>query len=105
MWNLLGWKSFSPGLLTLLAIWSVFWKGLALWRSARKTSKYWFVALLVINTLGILEILYLFVFSKPEKESQQLTANDQLKAAKGHDAKKQDRKESENKKKTARNKK
>ena len=48
----------------LLAIWSLFWKGLALWKSARNDERYWFVGLLVINTMGILEILYLFVFAK-----------------------------------------
>ena len=48
----------------LLAIWSLFWKGLALWKSARNDERYWFAALLVVNTLGILEILYLFVFAK-----------------------------------------
>lgn len=47
-----------------LALWSLFWKGLALWKSARNDERYWFVALLVINTMGILEILYLFVFAK-----------------------------------------
>ncbi|MBP9703046.1 hypothetical protein KBD69_05210 [Candidatus Woesebacteria bacterium] len=49
---------------SLLAIWSLFWKGLALWKSARNDERYWFVALLVINTMGVLEILYLFVFAK-----------------------------------------
>jgi len=48
----------------LLAIWSLFWKGLALWKSARNDERYWFIALLVINTLGILEMLYLFLFAK-----------------------------------------
>lgn len=47
----------------LLALWSLLWKGLALWKSARNDQRYWFVALLVINTAGILEILYLFVFA------------------------------------------
>ena len=51
----------------LLIIWSIIWKGLALWKAARRGSKPWFVALLVINTAGILEILYLFVFSKESK--------------------------------------
>jgi len=48
----------------LLAIWALIWKGLALWKSARNDQRYWFLALLVINTMGILEILYLFVFAK-----------------------------------------
>ncbi|MDO8664426.1 MAG: DUF5652 family protein [Candidatus Liptonbacteria bacterium] len=56
------------GFFILLVIWSIVWKGLALWRAARDGSKPWFVALLVINTMGILEILYLYVFSKNAKK-------------------------------------
>ncbi len=52
----------------LLLIWSIVWKGLPLWKAAKEGSKEWFVALLVINTAGILEILYLYVFSKKAKD-------------------------------------
>ncbi|OHA46449.1 MAG: hypothetical protein A2541_00575 [Candidatus Taylorbacteria bacterium RIFOXYD2_FULL_36_9] len=45
--------------LIILAIWSLVWKGLALWQSARREEKVWFIALLVLNTLGLLEIIYL----------------------------------------------
>ncbi len=48
----------------LFAAWSLFWKGLALWRAARLGHKKWFVFILVLNTAGILDILYLYVFSK-----------------------------------------
>jgi hypothetical protein len=51
----------------LLLAWSLFWKGMALWRAARRGEKVWFLVLLVVNTVGILEILYLYVFSKKEK--------------------------------------
>ncbi len=51
-------------LLIGLAIWSSVWKALALWKAAKKKSVPWFVILFVVNTIGILEILYLFVFSK-----------------------------------------
>ena len=51
-------------LIVLLSVWTLFWKGLALWKAARLSHKYWFIALLVINTVGILEILYYFFFSK-----------------------------------------
>jgi len=51
-------------LLVLVLIWSVVWKGLALWKAARRGANVWFVVLLVVNTVGILEILYLYVFSK-----------------------------------------
>lgn len=54
-------------IILLAVLWSVPWKGLALWKSARQNQKWWFIALLVINTLAILEILYIFVFSKKEK--------------------------------------
>ena len=52
------------GVFILVLIWSLVWKRLALWKSARKNHLIWFVVLLVVNTLGILEILYIFVFSK-----------------------------------------
>jgi peptidoglycan/LPS O-acetylase OafA/YrhL len=53
---------------TALIIWSVVWKGLALWRAARREEKTWFVALLVLNTVGILEIIYYFLISKTDKK-------------------------------------
>ncbi len=49
----------------ILIVWSLTWKLLALWKSARKGSIFWFILLAVFNTVGILEILYLFVFSVP----------------------------------------
>jgi methionyl-tRNA synthetase len=52
-------------LMILIAIWSVVWKGVALWHSARNSQKAWFVVLLVVNTVGILEIIYLLGFKKP----------------------------------------
>jgi hypothetical protein len=48
----------------ILAIWSLFWKGLALWRAAHSKQQYWFIAMLPINTAGLLEIVYLTKFSK-----------------------------------------
>lgn len=54
----------------VLALWSIAWKGLALWVSAKKDDKIWFIALLILNTAGLLEIFYLFFFSKREKKSE-----------------------------------
>jgi len=51
-------------LVAVALIWSLIWKGLALWKSAKKNSKIWFVIILIVNTLGILEILYYFLFSE-----------------------------------------
>ncbi|MBT4121292.1 MAG: hypothetical protein HOA57_02140 [Candidatus Magasanikbacteria bacterium] len=63
----LGWLVFA--VLPLLMVWSLIWKGWALWRAAQNNSKPWFVVLLLVNTLGILEILYIFVFGKEEKQN------------------------------------
>ena len=49
--------------LVLVLIWVLIWKGLALWKAAKKKSLVWFIVLLLVNTLGILEILYIFLFS------------------------------------------
>lgn len=46
-----------------LTIWSIAIKGYALWVSARSAQKWWFIAVLVINTVGILELVYLIWFS------------------------------------------
>ena len=50
--------------LLLAVLWTLPWKAVALWKAARLSDKWWFIALLVINTLALLEILYIFVFSK-----------------------------------------
>jgi hypothetical protein len=47
-----------------IALWSVVWKMLALYRSASRGHKGWFIALFFINTVGILEILYMTLFSR-----------------------------------------
>lgn len=48
----------------VFVVWTVFWKGWALWIAARKGEMWWFLAILIINTAGILEIVYLFAFRK-----------------------------------------
>ena len=47
-----------------LAIWDVVWKGIGLWHAARNGQKNWFVALMVLNTAGILPMIYLKWFQK-----------------------------------------
>jgi hypothetical protein len=48
--------------------WTIPWKAVALWRSARNGSVAWFVVLLIVNTLAILEIIYIFGFSKKKPQ-------------------------------------
>ena len=52
---------FVPLILVAL-LWTVVLKGFSLWYAARGSQKWWFVALLIVNTLGILEIIYLIWF-------------------------------------------
>lgn len=58
-----GFPSISTWVVLPLLLWSTIWKGLALWRSARQSQKNWFIALLVLNTVGVLEIIYLFLIA------------------------------------------
>lgn len=51
-------------ILLVLYAWSIIWKGVALWISARNKNYAWFIIFLVVNTFGILEILYIFIFGK-----------------------------------------
>lgn len=57
-------------ILVVLTMWVLPWKGWALWKAAKLDSKKWFIAILILNTLAILDILYIFVFSK---KSEKLT--------------------------------
>ena len=55
-------KNFT--LLIIVAIWSLFWKIPSIWMAIKNDKKWWFVVLLIFNTLGILEIVYIFFVAK-----------------------------------------
>jgi hypothetical protein len=50
--------------LSILLVWVLVWDGLALWKAGRRGDKWWFVIMFVVNTFGIVEILYYFIFSE-----------------------------------------
>lgn len=54
-------------LLTTIALWDSVWKLIALWKSARRKELAWFICLAIFNTVGILPILYIYVFSRKKK--------------------------------------
>ena len=54
------------GLLVLM-LWTLYWKARGMWRAAHQESKVWFIIFLLINTLGILEIVYLYIITKTKK--------------------------------------
>jgi len=61
-------------LLVVLALWTIPWKGVALWKAARKNDLVWFIVLLLVNTVGILEIIYIYFFSD-RKKSESVESN------------------------------
>jgi hypothetical protein len=54
--------------LYLVALWTVPWKGVALWKASKNGHKKWFIVILLVNTLAVLEIIYIFYFSKPKNK-------------------------------------
>lgn len=57
-----------------LIIWTLAWKGIALWKSARRGEMVWFIILLILNTLGILEIIYIFFVARRKTGETQTDA-------------------------------
>ena len=50
----------NPTLIILIACWEVLWTLTGLWYSAIRKDKYWFLAIGLIQLLGVIEIFYLF---------------------------------------------
>lgn len=58
----------SNTLIVLIVLaWSLVWKGIALWKAARLSHKWWFIIILIANTIGILEIVYIYFVAKKYK--------------------------------------
>ncbi len=62
--------SFPPWFALLMVTWVLPWKGVALWKAVKKSDKFWFIVLLVLNTFALLEILYIFWISKEKSRSK-----------------------------------
>ncbi|OHB08688.1 MAG: hypothetical protein A3I21_00225 [Candidatus Zambryskibacteria bacterium RIFCSPLOWO2_02_FULL_39_69] len=61
-------------LFIVITLWSIPWKGVALWKAAQLSHKKWFIILLLVNTLGILDIIYIhFVARKYTVETIEKT--------------------------------
>lgn len=57
-------------IIMLVALWDMVWKGFALWRASRNYHQNWFIAIIVINSAGILPIIYLLTH-KPSSTEQE----------------------------------
>lgn len=54
-------------LIIISLIWSLPWKGVALWKASRLSHKRWFMVLLIINSFAILEIYYIYFIARKYK--------------------------------------
>lgn len=54
----------DPYFLIAAALWTLPWKAWALWLSARRGDFWWFVTMVVLSTLGLIEIFYIFFIAK-----------------------------------------
>lgn len=85
---------FIQAIIIAVYVWTIVWKGLALWRASQLKQKIWFVIfMLPINTAGILEIIYLLIVSnstwqkdkiseKTSKDKKKITGKNNKKADK-----------------------
>lgn len=61
----------NPWLIVLI-IWSIIWKTIVLWKSARNSHLTMFIIIMFLNTVGILEICYiLYLYYKNKKRNHQ----------------------------------
>lgn len=61
------WLNALMPVIIILGIWSMVWKAIALYKAGGRKDLVWFIVLFLLNTVGILEIFYIFFFSKAKK--------------------------------------
>jgi len=47
-----------------LIIWEAIWKGIGLWKAGRNNQVVWFILIFLLNTAGILPIIYILFFRR-----------------------------------------
>ena len=68
---------FAP-FIAILVLFVVVVKGYALWNAARNSQKWWFIALLTVNTLGILEVVYLIWYRPSSPQAPAVSSSTQV---------------------------
>lgn len=59
-----------PWVIYVMIAWTLPWKGIALWKAAKNNNKIWFVVLFLLNTLAILDIIYIVFIGNEKKEEE-----------------------------------
>lgn len=70
--GLYGLTQIPPAILFVIFLWTLLWKGMALWKAAKLDQRNWFIVMLIVNTVGILEIVFLFFFAKKKMKLSEL---------------------------------
>ena len=55
-------------LIIILGIWEGIWKLIAMWKAGRNNHLAWFICIALINTVGILPIVYILMHRKKPME-------------------------------------
>lgn len=50
-----------------LVIWTLAWKGRGMWRAAQNRQPVWFIVMFLVQSLGIIPIVYLALLQKAPK--------------------------------------
>ncbi|MEX2029205.1 MAG: DUF5652 family protein [Candidatus Paceibacterota bacterium] len=64
MYNPFVFSPFINILFVVITIWTIIWKAYAVWLAVKHSHKKWFLALIILNTVGLLEIFYVFKIAK-----------------------------------------
>jgi phosphoglycerol transferase MdoB-like AlkP superfamily enzyme len=70
MTNISEFANTHPFLLAIIIIWLLIWKGLVLWKSAKRNNIFWFMIFLVLNTLSVGEIIYYVCIKIKERKEK-----------------------------------
>jgi hypothetical protein len=54
----------------IIAVIEVVLKGFAMWKAAKKDQKVWFWLILILNTMGILPLIYLIIYRDKKKKQK-----------------------------------
>jgi hypothetical protein len=80
-------STWGIAIIALVSLWSALWKIVALYTAGTRRQKGWFVALFFINTVGVLEIIYLAFFSNVEaREAKRRNYRRSQRSSRGHTA-------------------
>lgn len=60
--------------IVLVFTWELAWKGWALWRASQRQEKEIYIALLVLNTLGLFPMVYLYITRGEKSRSRRSTS-------------------------------